>query len=180
MILVFEKIIFWWNTTSKNTEYDLNNIINTNENGTKSVIWRLETYIGNTFMRLETKNLNSAYRIFWSKINIFLIYVPKDSSCSCDHFHTKILVVGGHLRRRNLKNNRKNAISHICFVTSSMTSALWVIHHMKALNLNFDNFSRLSAVTTWWRYRAKCTRTWQVDQFIGRIPRSLFSSWWDF
>ena len=33
--------------------------------------------------------------IFWSKIRIFLIYVLKDSPHSCDHFHVKIMVVGG-------------------------------------------------------------------------------------
>ena len=33
--------------------------------------------------------------IFWSKIRSFLIYVFKDPPCSCDHFHVKIMVVGG-------------------------------------------------------------------------------------
>ena len=66
------------------------------------------------------------------KSTFFKFDVLKDSPCCCDDFHTKLLVVGGHLRRRN----RKNAIHHICFVTSSITSALWVIHHLKALDLN--------------------------------------------
>ena len=91
----------------------------------------------------------------------FNAYVPKDSPCSCDHFHNKILVVGGHLRRRNLKKQPKKAISHTCFVTSSMTSALWAIYHLKALNLNIDNIGRLSAATTWCRSRAKWTKTWK-------------------
>ena len=46
-------------------------------------------------------------------------------------FKGRLLVVGGHKRWRN----RKNAIGHICFVTA----ALCVIHHLKALDLNFDN-----------------------------------------
>ena len=46
-------------------------------------------------------------RIFRSKINIFVIYVSKDSPCSCDHFHTKLFVVGWHLRRRNPKKHPK-------------------------------------------------------------------------
>jgi len=40
-----------------------------------------------------------------------------------------------------------------------MTSALWVIHHLKALGLKCANFGRLSAATTWWRSRAKWTKT---------------------
>ena len=54
---------------------------------------------------------------FGRKSTFFLIYGPKDSPCSCDHFHTKLLVVGGHLRRRNPKKQPKNAINYICFVT---------------------------------------------------------------
>jgi len=53
--------------------------------------------------------------IFRSKINIFLIYVPKDSPCSCDYFHTNFLVVGSHLRRRNPeKHQKKRKQSHLC------------------------------------------------------------------
>ena len=98
-------------------------------------------------------------RNFRSKINIFLIYVSKDSPCPCDHFHTKLFVVGWHLRRRNPKKHPKNAISVICFVASSMTSALGVIYHLKALDLNFDIPGRLSSATTWWRSRANWTKT---------------------
>ena len=53
-------------------------------------------------------------RIFWAKINIFLIYIPKDSPCSCDHFHTKLFVVGGRLRRRNRRKlPKKRNQSHL-------------------------------------------------------------------
>ena len=44
---------------------------------------------------------------FGRKSTFFLIYVSKDSPCSCDHFHTKLLVVGWHLRRRNPKKHPK-------------------------------------------------------------------------
>ena len=37
---------------------------------------------------------------FGRKSTFFLICVSKDSPCSCDHFHTKLFVVGGRLRRR--------------------------------------------------------------------------------
>ena len=33
----------------------------------------------------------------------FLIYISKDSPYSCGHFHTKLLVVGGYLRKWNSK-----------------------------------------------------------------------------
>ena len=40
-----------------------------------------------------------------------------------------------------------------------MTSALWVIYHLKALDLKFDIPGRLSSATTWWRSRANWTKT---------------------
>ena len=93
--------------------------------------------------------------------HFFLINSPKDSPCSCHHFHHRPLVVGGHLRRRNQRKQQKNAINYICFVTSSMTSALWVIHHPKALDLKFQDFGRLSAAITWWRSGSNWTKPWK-------------------
>ena len=74
--------------------------------GSKFTVQKLPTSI---FARLVTS------RIFSSKINIFFNLCTKrfsenHSPCSCDHFHTKCMVVGGRLRRRNPKNIRKNAI----------------------------------------------------------------------
>ena len=37
----------------------------------------------------------------------FFILKPKDSPCSCDYLHTKLLVVGDHLRRRSQKTTEK-------------------------------------------------------------------------
>ena len=52
-------------------------------------------------------------RFFGRKSTFFLIYVSKDSPCSCDHFNTKLLVVGHHLRRRNpQKHPKKRKSSH--------------------------------------------------------------------
>ena len=39
-------------------------------------------------------------------------------------FHTRPVVVGGQLRGRNPRKQQKNAINYVCFVTTSMTSAL--------------------------------------------------------
>ena len=67
-----------------------------------------------TVFNFDSRTLATS-RIFWSKINIFLIYVPKDSPCSCDHFHTNFLVVGSHLRRRNPeKYQKKRKQSDLC------------------------------------------------------------------
>ena len=78
---------------------------------------------------------------------------------SCDHFHTKLLVVGGHLRRRKGKKQLKMAINYNMFLTTSYEQALQVIPHLKALNLKFVIRVQLSAVITWWRSRAKWTKT---------------------
>ena len=99
---------------------------------------------------------------FGRKSTFFLIYVSKDSPCSCDHFHTKLLVVGWRLRRRNPRKQQKNAIIYICFVTSSMTLALWVIHNLKVLDLKVQDFGRLSAAIKWWRSGAKWTKNWKL------------------
>ena len=61
---------------------------------------------------LEFKKLKILYQIWLSYIGDF-------KNC-----HTKHLFVGGYQRRRNRKNIEKNAISHTCLVTSSMTSTL--------------------------------------------------------
>ena len=106
--------------------------------------------------------------------HFFLIYRPKDSPYSCDHFHIRPLVVGGHLRRRNPRKQQKNAINYICFVTSSMTSALWVIYHLKALDLNFDIPGRLSSATTWWRSRANWTKTLK-SRYDSNMTHNIFA-----
>ena len=42
------------------------------------------------------RNTGILHREFFSrKVNFFLIYVSKDPQDSCDHFDTKIMVVGG-------------------------------------------------------------------------------------
>ena len=55
--------------------------------------------------------------IFWSKIRIFLIYVLKDSPHSCDHFHVKIMVVGGC----DVEGNEDKLIK----ITQQKTIRLW-------------------------------------------------------
>ena len=125
-----------------------------------------------TVFNFDSRTLATS-RIFWSKINIFLIYVPKDSPCSCDYFHTNFLVVGSHLRRRNPENIRKNANSHICVVASSITSALWIIYHLKELDLMCDNFGRLSAATTWWRSGAKWAKNLKWLWFDREFSESI-------
>ena len=79
-------------------------------------------------------------RIFWSKINIFFIYVHKDSPCSCDH--TKLMVVGGRLHRRNLeKQLKKRNQSHLfCDVIDDVSP---MSHASSESDLNFDNLGRL-------------------------------------
>ena len=62
--------------------------------------------------------------IFWSKIRTLLIDVLNDTPHSCNHFHTKSLVVGSHLRRRKGKKQLKMAINYNTFLTTSYESAL--------------------------------------------------------
>ena len=60
--------------------------------------WRASDFVGLClYWRLR--------EFFGRKSTFFLIYVSKDSPCSCDHFHTKLLVVGDHLRRRPPKKH---------------------------------------------------------------------------
>ena len=61
--------------------------------------------------------------IFWSKIRIFLIYVLKDSPHSCDHFHVKIMVVGGCcVEGNNEKMFKKlNQLQFDCDVINDLT-----------------------------------------------------------
>ena len=94
-------------------------------------------------------------RFFWSKSNIFLIYVSTDPHNSCDHFRIKISVVGwscvgGEREKLTKKCNKLQLFSD----DTSMTSLSLIIPHMKALDLKFCIVSRLSLSTTWWRYRA--------------------------
>ena len=115
---------------------------------------------------------------FWSKINTFLFNSPNDSPCFCHHFHTRPLVVGDHLRRRNPRKQQRNAINYICFVTSSMTSALWVVHHLNSVDMKFQDFGRLSAAITWWRSGMnknlkKTLERHLVDQFWWQIPQKI-------
>ena len=59
---------------------------------------------------------------FGRKPTFFLICVSKDSPCSCDHFHTKLFVVGGRLRRRNRRKQPKRNQSHlICDVINDVS-----------------------------------------------------------
>ena len=89
-----------------------------------SIFWYL-SMVGETLI-IHFENQKWTYwrlpGFFDRKSRFFQNYGPKDSSYSCYHFHTKFLVVGGHLRRRNPKKRPKNATNYICFV-SHMTEA---------------------------------------------------------
>ena len=100
-------------------------------------------------------------RIFCQKSTFFLIYEPKDPAYSWYYFHTKLLVVVGHLRRQTPQKTIKNARNNICFVTLSLSSALWLIHRLKALDLKFQKFGRLIEAMTLRRSRAKWTKIWK-------------------
>ena len=105
-------------------------------------------------------------REFFGRKSTFLIYGPKDSPCSCD----QLLVVGGHLRKTTEKCNKLHLFCDVINVTHPYESyiiimshtSLWVIHPyesyiMKALDLRFQDFGRLSVMVS---YTALVMRVW--------------------
>ena len=56
--------------------------------------------------------------------------------------------------KKSRKNKPKISKNYNSFVTSSMTSSLWIIPEMKALNLKFVIWVFDTDTTMWWRSRA--------------------------
>ena len=91
---------------------------------------------------------------FGRKSTFFSSYISKDSPFSCDHFDVKVVVKGWPEAEKNRKNTPKISINYHTFVTTSMTSSLWVIPELKVLYLKLWPSDFCDDPTTWWRSRA--------------------------
>ena len=67
----------------------------------------------------QWKKCNGDFDSFGRKSALFLIYVLKDPAHSCDHFHVKIMVVGGCCVGGN--NEKLNKLQFDCDVINDVT-----------------------------------------------------------
>ena len=91
---------------------------------------------------------------FGRKSTFFSNCILKDSPFSCDHFDGKVVVKDWPEAEKNRKNIPKISINYHTFVTTSMTSSLWVIPELKVLHLKLWYSDFFDDPTTWWRSRA--------------------------